>query len=241
MLNFIKENASALVDVLRVLVTGVNMWTILLFAIAHVLMGWGLHALAKRRIIRYAWLAWLPIGNLWILGSLADQYCTVVKNQEKSNRRIRIFWISLVALVLLIALIVLSAWGITYLAKNTPSMNLTKEQQQKMSTLTGDELTATYLEMMADMVAADKSLAKNVTTVLIIWMVLAILLLVATIDLGVEMYIGLFDLYASCLPKHKVWFLVVSIVLGVESVFVFICRNQHQGMPHDKKGRLDIF
>lgn len=241
MLNFIKENAPALVDALRILVNGVNLWTILLLSAAHILMGWGLHALAKRRIIKYAWLAWFPIGNLWILGCLADQYRTVVKGQEKSNRRIRVFWIGLVALVLLVALIVLSAWGITYLAKNTPSMNLTKEQQQKMSTLTGDELTETYLELMTDMVAADKGLAKSVTTVLIIWVVLAILLLVATVDLGVEMYICLFDLYASCLPQHKVWFLVVSIVLGVEAIFVFICRKQHQGMPHDKKGRLELF
>lgn len=241
MLNFVKENAPALVDALRILVNGVNLWTILLFSVAYILMGWGLHALAKRRIIKYAWLAWFPVGNLWVLGCLADQYRTVVKGQENSNRRIRVFWISLVALVLLAALIVLSAWGITYLAKNTPSMNLTGEQQQKMSTLTGDELTETYLELMADMIAADKSLAKGVTTVLVIWMVLAVLLLIVTIALAVEMYTCLYDLYASCLPKHKVWFLVVSIVLGVEAVFVFICRKQDQGLPHNKKGRLDLF
>ena len=31
--------------------------------------------------IRHAWLAWVPIGNNWILGSLSDQYRYLVKGK----------------------------------------------------------------------------------------------------------------------------------------------------------------
>ena len=41
------------------------------------LVGWilsavSLHKVAKRRGIAHAWLAWLPIGSEWVLGSLSD-------------------------------------------------------------------------------------------------------------------------------------------------------------------------
>jgi uncharacterized membrane protein YecN with MAPEG domain len=32
-----------------------------------------LQSIARRRGIRNAWLAWIPVGNQWILGSIADQ------------------------------------------------------------------------------------------------------------------------------------------------------------------------
>lgn len=48
----------------------------------------GLHTLAKRRGIRNAWLAWLPVGNYWILGSIADQYQHLVQGKITSRRKI---------------------------------------------------------------------------------------------------------------------------------------------------------
>lgn len=48
----------------------------------------GLYRVAKRRTIRHAWLAWLPVGNSWIMGSISDQYQYVVKGKIKSRRLI---------------------------------------------------------------------------------------------------------------------------------------------------------
>ena len=57
------------------------------------LVGWilssiGLHKVAKRRGIRHAWLAWIPIGSEWILGSVSDQYQHLIQGKVTSRRKI---------------------------------------------------------------------------------------------------------------------------------------------------------
>lgn len=57
------------------------------------LVGWvlrsmSLHSIAKRRGIRNPWLAWIPIGSEWVLGSVADQYQHLVKGKITSRRKI---------------------------------------------------------------------------------------------------------------------------------------------------------
>lgn len=46
-----------------------------------------LYTLASRRGISKAWLAWIPVANVWILGSLSDQYRYVVKGEVRSKRK----------------------------------------------------------------------------------------------------------------------------------------------------------
>ena len=46
----------------------------------------GLHAIARRRGIRHAWLAWIPLADYWVAGSLSDQYRTTVLNKKSWNR-----------------------------------------------------------------------------------------------------------------------------------------------------------
>ena len=60
-----------------------------LFSIAmYVLTAISLYTIAQRRGIRKAWLAWVPVLNCWILGSLSDQYRYVVRGQVKHKRKI---------------------------------------------------------------------------------------------------------------------------------------------------------
>ena len=54
----------------------------------YVLHSLGLHTIAKRRGIRNGWLAWIPMGNLWILGNISDQYQYVVKGRVKNRRKL---------------------------------------------------------------------------------------------------------------------------------------------------------
>ena len=48
----------------------------------------GLYTIAKRRGLQHAWLAWIPVGNYWIAGSIADQYQYVAKGKIKNKRKI---------------------------------------------------------------------------------------------------------------------------------------------------------
>lgn len=56
--------------------------------VSYVLFSLGLYNIADRRGIKHSWLAWVPIGNLWILGSISDQYQYVVKGKIKSRRKL---------------------------------------------------------------------------------------------------------------------------------------------------------
>lgn len=59
-----------------------------LMILSYVLQSLGMYTIAKRRGIRKPWLAWLPVGNMWILGSISDQYRYVAKGRLKNKRKI---------------------------------------------------------------------------------------------------------------------------------------------------------
>lgn len=71
----------------------------LLGLLMYVFQSIGLYSIAKRRGIKNPWLAWLPIGNYWIAGSISDQYRYVVGGEVK-NRRIILLVLVLVGMVL---------------------------------------------------------------------------------------------------------------------------------------------
>ncbi len=58
--------------------------------VCYVLQALGMYTIAKRRGIRHPWLSWLPIGELWILGSISDQYQYVAKGKVRSRRKVLI-------------------------------------------------------------------------------------------------------------------------------------------------------
>ena len=59
-----------------------------LFSIAaYILTAIALYTISRRRGLANAWLAWIPVANVWLLGSLSDQYQYVVKGQNKTKRK----------------------------------------------------------------------------------------------------------------------------------------------------------
>lgn len=56
--------------------------------VVYVLHSLSLYTIANRRGIRHGWLAWIPVCNLWILGSIADQYQYVAKGKVKNRRKL---------------------------------------------------------------------------------------------------------------------------------------------------------
>ena len=68
------------------------------------LVGWilssvGLHKIARRRGIAHAWLAWIPVGCYWVLGSVSDQYQHLVQGKITSRRKILLI-LSLVSMLI---------------------------------------------------------------------------------------------------------------------------------------------
>lgn len=55
---------------------------------AYILGALGTYTIAHRREIRHPWMAWIPYGNLWILGSIADQYQYVARGRVTNRRKL---------------------------------------------------------------------------------------------------------------------------------------------------------
>jgi hypothetical protein len=53
----------------------------------YVLNALPLYSIANRRQLKHAWLAWVPIGSVYVLGLISDDYQLLALNNEK-NRRI---------------------------------------------------------------------------------------------------------------------------------------------------------
>lgn len=79
--------------------------SVLLGIASYVLTSMALYSLASRRGIGKAWLSWVPILNVWIVGSLSDQYRYVVKGQCKSKRKILLI-LKLVSVIFVLAVVI---------------------------------------------------------------------------------------------------------------------------------------
>ena len=79
----------------------------LLSIASYVLTALALYTIARRRGLKNPWLAWVPVADSWLLGSVSDQYQYVVKGEHRSKRKILLFfrvlitimWISLMGLL----------------------------------------------------------------------------------------------------------------------------------------------
>lgn len=74
--------------------------------VTYVLSALALYTVAQRRGLNHPWLAWIPVANCWILGSLSDQYRYVVKGEVKSKRKVLLI-LNLLMTVIGIAMMVI--------------------------------------------------------------------------------------------------------------------------------------
>lgn len=47
-----------------------------------------LYTIAKRRGLKNPWLAWVPVGTEWIIGSVSDQYQYLTQGKNRNRRKI---------------------------------------------------------------------------------------------------------------------------------------------------------
>ena len=69
--------------------------------VAYILQAVGMYTIAKRRGIHHPWLAWIPVGDMWLLGSISDQYQYIAKGRVRNRRRV-LLGLVIAILVLLI-------------------------------------------------------------------------------------------------------------------------------------------
>lgn len=182
----------------------------------YVLQAWALYTIAERRGINKPWLAWIPVANMWILGSISDQYQYVVKGKVKNKRKIMLgiqiamFAITTICITLFFALVLTGA-----VAMDLPS---------------GEYVPS----------ANDAEMA--VSAILLIYVIVlacTVPLLVVGIIYSVFCYMAVYDLFCSCDPKNSTLYLVLSLVgaftIGdVHAVCMFLCRDRDLGMPPRK-------
>ena len=172
----------------------------------YVLRSWSLFAMARRRDIRKAWLAWVPVANLWVLGSLSDQYRYVVRHQFR-NRRKWLLGLSIAGLVLGLVVSCLYAAGMVSTLVGLPKL---QSYQDLVYMLRYQPVLVAAAGVSA--VAA----AMNLLAMLFKW-------------------ISLHDIYASSRPEKKSLYMLLSILLPVTvPFFLFACRDDDKGMPPRK-------
>ncbi len=163
-----------------------------------------LYTIAMRRGISKPWLAWVPVVNVWILGSLSDQYRYVVRGENKSKRK-WLLGLSLVQAVLYLIVVVLAI----VLAGNVffGMMNQIGEHQL-MSRVMGPVLS--LLGVSVPMIAL--AIAKTILYYLALYDVYT----------SCERKNNVIYLVLSIIPG-------VSTV--AKPLFLFLCRDKDEGMP----------
>ena len=76
--------------------------------VTYVLSALAIYTVSRRRGLHKPWLAWIPVVNVWLLGSLSDQYQYVVRGENKSKRKWLLI-LELIKAVLALTLMVLAA------------------------------------------------------------------------------------------------------------------------------------
>ena len=92
-----------------------------LFGIAaYILTALAVYRIADRRGLNHPWLAWIPVANVWLLGSISDQYQYVVKGEIKSKRKWMLV-LSILQSILVTLLLVLCIVTVSSLIISEPS------------------------------------------------------------------------------------------------------------------------
>ena len=177
----------------------------------YVLQSIGLHTLAKRRGIKRPWLAWIPFGDYWIIGSISDDV-RLWNKSVLSYRRI--------------VLTALMAGSMIFsLVQSWPAFQMIWAMAGA-DTMDSGELAAELEYYLARIESYETGIGG----------LLSLAASIASIVATVLYYMCLYDLFASCRPQQKVMFLVLGILINVTlPFFIFACRNHDEGMQNRKE------
>lgn len=189
--------------------------------LVYILKALALYTIAKRRNIKKPWLAWIPVVNVWVLGSVSDQYQYVVKRQVKNKRKVLLglnIAMAAIGSVVLIAAVWLFA-VLLLMIISVPTMSDPETLVSNLMYYAGTNVVLLNLIGLAG--------------------ILAIPLAVVSVIQTVYFYMALYDVFRSCEPKNSTLYLVLSlvgnvVVDGAYCIFLMLCKDKDLGMPPRK-------
>ena len=174
--------------------------------ITYVFTALALYSIAKRRQIKYPWLGWVPVADVWLYGSVSDQYRYVARGEVKVKRKI-LLTLEIISVVISLVLLCMG-FGFLFRAVSI---------------------------IFSGALISDETMLGEIMSWLMYLMAVSLLTLPVTIGMAVVRYMALYDIYQSLDPKNTVLFLVLSIVFPVTEPFFLLCnRNKDLGMPPRK-------
>ena len=192
----------------------------------YVLQAIGLYTIAKRRGIRHAWLAWVPVACLWILGGISDEFKTRITGRAHNKRKaLTILSVVLVALYLAILITSLSAVLTVYSSDQLWEFaRMSADVGEDMYQISEQEFLDHIVKVGEENVA-DQTLPDLLVQSLGVAALSFILLGVGIAALVIEC-ICVCDLYDSCEPGKKTLYFLLGLFLGIQGVFIFLCRDK---------------
>lgn len=184
--------------------------------LVYVLNAWALYTIAKRREISRPWLAWIPVVNVWILGSISDQYQYVVNRKVKNKRKV-LLGLNIALAALSVVLLIWAIWV------------LVDVLMLSFGALTEFQLTDSMIYTL---------LQEHLMTILMLAL-LSIPALVLAVVYTVHFYMALYDVFRSSDPGNSTMYLVLSlvgnvVVEGAYCIFTMLCKEKDLGMPPRK-------
>ena len=185
--------------------------------VGYVFLALGLYAIAQRRGLPNPWLAWIPVANVWLLGSISDQYQQVTRNRS-TRRRTVLLWLEIAMVVLTIVFFVVLIGFIMDAAFTEPVFNHHDfiSYEDDYYEYYGD-MDTQYFRLFMEFGASMVGIGLVMTVLYVVYLVF--------------LFIAYYDLFVSCDPEHATLFLVLSIVFSFAiPFFVFAVRNRDDGM-----------
>lgn len=218
----VQELLTELVSGLEDAAFSLNFATSGLGVIVYVLQALALYTIAKRREIKKPWLAWIPVVNVWILGSVSDQYQYVVKHQIKNKRKV-LLGLNIAMAAISAVILVAAVWMLIVLILMAVSIPAISDAETLISNLmyyAGSNAVLANLLALAGLLALP----------------LSVLVVIHT----VYFYMALYDLFRSCDPQNSTLYIVLGlvgnvVVDGAYAIFMILCKDKDLGMPPRKE------
>lgn len=189
--------------------------------LVYILKALALYTIAKRRNIKKPWLVWIPVVNVWILGSVSDQYQYVVKRQVKNKRKV-LLGLNIAMAAIGSVVLIAAVWLFAVLLLTIISVPTMLDPETLVSNLMYYAGTNVVLLNLIGLAG-----------------ILAIPLAVVSVIQTVYFYMALYDVFRSCEPKNSTLYLVLSlvgnvVVDGAYCIFLMLCKDKDLGMPPRK-------
>ncbi len=169
---------------------------IVICILQYVLQSLGTYTIAKRRGIAKPWLAWIPVLNVWTLGSIGDQYQSF-SNGKNTNRRKWLLGLAIASAVLIIVLSVAAVQAVTAMIASAPNLSEMSDQQ----------IAKIILPMVSKLIEV------------------GVFVFAISITNYVIRCIALYSLYSSCGTRNSVMYLVLGILFPIATPFFIFASN----------------